>query len=524
MNNWTIARRITATLLVLGCIMLLISGFGVYSAHYINKEVSSLKEDQIPCLGEIAEMATEISANYLLTLRIVLHPEERDALEAKIADRTKEITQLFDKYEALLADDEDRNNFSDLKLKRQAFVAIRDELLAAVKANDTVQAKTLELKLGGAFDALMSSYQVLQSWNIEDGKHTADSIYASTNSQVRMSSSLSVLGLLFMLLVGWLMIRSINKSLTSIIDLLHGSSKELTGASSEVASSGQSLAQAVSEQAASLEETAATIEEVSAGIRQTAEHSKTAETLSSAAETSSQRGLQAMTDMVKAIEEIRTAADQTAHIVKTIDEIAFQTNLLALNAAVEAARAGEAGKGFAVVAEEVRNLAQRSAGAAKDTAQRISQSVQLAESGVRVSSTAAECLNEIQAHSVKVTSIVKEMASASREQAVAVEQINTATRELDKVTQQNSAVAEESAAAGEQLLAQVRVLDDMVDRLTALVRGSHTDAMPDVARPPQRGNGATRGAPSKILAHAPQQAEEGQDVIIPLDEGQGASF
>jgi methyl-accepting chemotaxis protein len=180
--------------------------------------------------------------------------------------------------------------------------------------------------------------------------------------------------------------------------------------------------------------------------------------------------------MSTAIEDIKKSSDETAKIIKTIDEIAFQTNLLALNAAVEAARAGEAGKGFAVVAEEVRNLAQRSAEAARNTAEMIEGSVKNADNGVAISGEVATLLDEISGNNSKVNDLVGEISAASNEQAQGIDQINTAVGQMDQVTQSNAANAEESASASEELSAQAEQLSGMVDQLQTMVGGSSGNA------------------------------------------------
>ena len=189
-----------------------------------------------------------------------------------------------------------------------------------------------------------------------------------------------------------------------------------------------------------------------------------------------------MEEMKRAMDAIKGASDDISKIIKTIDEIAFQTNILALNAAVEAARAGEAGMGFAVVAEEVRNLAQRSAQSAKETAGKIEDSVKKSEHGVQICGKVAQSLSAIVGKARQVDTLVAEIAQASKEQTQGIEQVNTAVSQMDKVTQSNAAGAEESAAAAEELSAQAVVLQESVAELRALVDGQATAP----ARPPLR--------------------------------------
>ncbi len=281
------------------------------------------------------------------------------------------------------------------------------------------------------------------------------------------------LAALFGSIFAWTIVSgSLTGKIDQIVQILSSASEQVASASSQVANASQQMAEGASEQASSLEEISSSLEEMTSMTNMNAENAGKANDLSSNARSVAGQGLQSMGRMSSAIDAIKTSADETAKIVKTIDEIAFQTNLLALNAAVEAARAGEAGKGFAVVAEEVRNLAQRSAEAAKNTSELIEESLKNADNGVRSSTEVHSSLGEISTSVEDVTNVVSEVSSASREQAEGIAQVNTAMAQLDKVTQSNAANAEESASAAEELSAQAVELKSAVEDLQKLVDGN----------------------------------------------------
>lgn len=254
------------------------------------------------------------------------------------------------------------------------------------------------------------------------------------------------------------------QSLSAISDAVEGSS-------GQIASTSDSLARSSSAQAAALEETSATLEELSSLAERNASSSKHADSLSSDVRSEVGSSVTFMDEMDGAMKELQTSADEVQNIVKTIDSIAFQTNLLALNAAVEAARAGDAGKGFAVVAEEVRNLAMRSATAAKDTAEKIARSVSLAQTSAEVCGKVSESLARVQSYASKAGDLIKDIAAASTEQSNGLAEINTAVSELDKETQSNAAAAEEASAASEELRGQVLQLNASIKELDEVVNG-----------------------------------------------------
>jgi len=286
-------------------------------------------------------------------------------------------------------------------------------------------------------------------------------------------------------LFGWLITRSINRSLNTVAEKLSLSSADVSSAAVQVSSSSQELAAGASEQASSLEETSASLEELSSMTRQNAENALNAKSMVDGVRKSAESGRVEMQTMSESIGRIKHSADETAKIVKTIDEIAFQTNLLALNAAVEAARAGDAGKGFAVVAEEVRSLAQRSAAAARTTAELIDESQRNADGGVQVTQRVAATFDRIIKDFSSMTTVVTEVSSASQEQSKGIEQINTAISQMDRITQSSAANAEECAASSQELTAQAVSQREMVHELEMLVLGVQKVASAAVPQRPR---------------------------------------
>lgn len=261
--------------------------------------------------------------------------------------------------------------------------------------------------------------------------------------------------------------KELNKSADNLEKLISDiivASQNLVKAVEEIASGNENLSQRTSEQASSLEEIAATVEEANAATRQNAGNANEANTL---AETSSKMAVEGghiVENAVLSIGEINSSSKKIAEIITMINEIAFQTNLLALNAAVEAARAGDQGRGFAVVAGEVRNLAQRSAGAAKEIGSLIKDSIGKIDEGTNLVNKSGEALKEIIVSVKQVKEIISEIAASSDEQSRGIEQITTAVTEMDSMTQQNAALVEETAAASEEMSNQAQELLSMVQQ------------------------------------------------------------
>jgi methyl-accepting chemotaxis protein len=320
-------------------------------------------------------------------------------------------------------------------------------------------------------------------------------------------------------------LESVQRALTDVRDVADA----VATASRQLSSSAEEIASGAQEQASSLEETAANLEEITSTVKQNADNAQHASQLGSGARDTAERGGAVVSSAVEAMGEINKSSKRIAEIITTIDEIAFQTNLLALNAAVEAARAGEQGRGFAVVAAEVRNLAQRSATAAKEIKGLIQDSVRRVEGGSELVNQSGKQLQEIVTSVKRVTDLVAEMSSASREQSSGIDQVNTAVSQMDQVTQANSAQTEELSSTAEAMSRQADQLRALVSQFRlgddGRQRPRGTSAHPPArqAEPPRRPSRELRrrdaGGQAARLPARPPVALSGKRTVAPAAEG-----
>ncbi|NLG42948.1 MAG: methyl-accepting chemotaxis protein [Phycisphaerae bacterium] len=368
--------------------------------------------------------------------------------------------------------------------------------------------------IGAYEDEFYEAVNAMEQRTQEAEVATAQTRQAALGSVIGWTAGIGGISLFATIIVALLIIRSITHPLNRAIAGLNEGSEQVSEAAAQVAAASQHLASGASEQASSLEETSSALEQMAAMTRQSAENARQASALAGEARASAQTGDSTTQHLTQAMSAINESAGQINKIVKVIEEIAFQTNLLALNAAVEAARAGEHGKGFAVVAEEVRNLAQRSAQAARETTGLIEDSVKRAREGSQVTMEVGESLSSIVQSVAKVTDLVGGIATGADEQAQGVEQINSAVSQMDKITQMNAASAEQCASAAEELSAQAQTVKNMVAGLVKVIGGAavrHTSSRkqaPPVVQAPQPVRAAE---PEQPVAKSQQRPAKTQD-------------
>ena len=450
-------------------------GFALYTLSDINGKMKKIVEEnfnKIELTFELKEAFVQLGNQLAKT---ILASDEIQ-LQKELAEITSLRQNYNDRYTELLKTPNRSEKGQMLREKIQQTIAatapVNNKLLELAKADKKMEAiEVLHNEADPATQNVINATNeylvLLEEYNQAEVKAGEQ---AFTNSIIMMLT-LGIIAIVLGTLITVFITRGITNSINRIVDSLTEGANQVAAASNQLSASSQQLAEGSAEQSTSLEETSSTLEESTSMVQQITENTKQAALLSDQAKEAVDKSNQEMQEMTESMDEIKKSSDQISKVIKVIDDIAFQTNILALNAAVEAARAGEAGMGFAVVAEEVRNLAQRSAQAAKDTAGMIENNIELSEKGVNVTQRVQEALNEVTVQAKKISELMAEIAASSQEQSQGISQINSAIAQMETVVQQNAANAEESASASEELSAQAQNLKEMVRQLVILVHG-----------------------------------------------------
>jgi methyl-accepting chemotaxis protein len=429
--------------------------------------------------------------------------EQQKKAEAKIKATSAHITEIQKKLDAMPKNDEEVGLFNGIAEMRKEYIGARNAVFKARKEGDqNVTRKLIDEKLDPALNKYLKSINDLNEYQQKQISKLADNVEKQYHTGQAWVSALGGLALLVGIVAAILITRTLLKQLggepiyaaevaekiaagdlTVDIRVKHGDQSSLmfeiktmrdslvrivagvrrgtetiATASTQIASGNLDLSNRTEEQASSLEETASSMEELTSTVKQNADNAHQAKGLALKASDVATKGGTVVSQVVNTMGSINESAKKIVDIISVIDGIAFQTNILALNAAVEAARAGEQGRGFAVVASEVRSLAQRSAAAAKEIKALISDSVEKVNVGSGLVDQAGATMNEIVESVKRVADIINEIAAASQEQTVGIEQINQAVLHMDQVTQQNAALVEEAAAAADSMQEQAREL------------------------------------------------------------------
>jgi methyl-accepting chemotaxis protein-1 (serine sensor receptor) len=523
MKGLTIRARLAFTMLFLGTLLFAIAGLGLYGIRSSNASADDLATNLLPSTKAIAAAETLMARARLALDRIALDPVSPDApkLQERANKFLDESDLRFKRYMMLPQGGDEARLAQDLADKRTALRGVIKQFMQALGSRNETEIRSLAMTgLPNAFNAMGDA-----SKRVADFEDAAAEALRSENARAfRVQQSVTILALLIGAMAAfasWFYLRraimrpldealehfrhisngnltrpvivrtndemgrlmrgvaAMKDKLADTVGSVRTSSETIASASKQIAAGNTDLSSRTEQQAASLQETAASMEELTATVRQNSENAKQASGLADNASAVATEGATIVGQVVRTMTGIEESSNKIAEIIGMIEGIAFQTNILALNAAVEAARAGEQGRGFAVVASEVRNLAQRSSGAAKEIKELIATSGSRVQTGTELVAKAGETMQKVGTAIRRVTDIMGEIASASHEQSQGIEQVNQAITQMDQVTQQNAALVEEAAAAASSL-------EDQAEHLRATVgvfRTVQTYAVVSASRP-----------------------------------------
>ncbi|OEZ50235.1 methyl-accepting chemotaxis protein II [Janthinobacterium sp. MP5059B] len=506
LRNVSIGVRLGLGFAVILLFSMLITGISVWRLHDVASATRIMMEQPLAKERYISDWYGRIDSAVRRTIAIARSSDTSlsgyFAEESKVSSSSS--AELQKKIEALIDKPEEKAMFAGLLEQRKVYISSRDQVYklkgeAQVDAANDVFEKTF-VPAAAKYQKMVQDLLEHQRASIDT---TAREIDAVANTSRNLMLVLAALALAFGVVCAWVLTMGIVRPLRTAVDIarkvadgdltaqIDASAKDETGqlllalkdmntsllnivgevrsgtdsiatSSTQIAAGNQDLSSRTEEQAGSLEETASSMEELTSTVKQNADNARQANQLAASAAQVAVKGGEVVAQVVGTMESINASSNKIVDIISVIDGIAFQTNILALNAAVEAARAGEQGRGFAVVASEVRNLAQRSASAAKEIKTLIGASVEQVNAGSMLVAQAGSTMNDIVDSVQRVSDIITEITAASSEQSVGIDEINRAIGQMDAVTQQNAALVEESAAAAESMQHQAHNLAQVV--------------------------------------------------------------
>ncbi|GAA3986289.1 methyl-accepting chemotaxis protein [Comamonas faecalis] len=551
-NDIKVSTRLALSFGLVLLITAVIAGIGIWRLQTLAAETQQLTSTDNERLRAAVQWRQGIDQNWIRT-RAALLDQDTDRLaawNAEMTETSKGVDVARKVVERLVESDEGRRMLADIDKAREAYRAPRAEIFKRKAAGENV-ASLVDSQLKSLSDAYIQALTTFEARQLMLYEQTRDLAVAEASRGRMILIAAAVLALLLGAGAAFVLSRSITAPLqlavhhagqiaegdltqpieaqgrdeaAALLGALHhmqaslirvvagvrGNAESVATASAQIAQGNHDLSARTESQASALEETAASMEELGATVRQNADSAAQANQLAMTASTVAVQGGEVVAEVVDTMRGINESSHKIADIIGVIDGIAFQTNILALNAAVEAARAGEQGRGFAVVASEVRSLAQRSASAAKEIKQLITDSVQRVEQGSQLVDKAGSTMSEV-VHSIRrVTDIMGEISSASREQSSGVAQVGEAITQMDQATQQNAALVEESSAASSSLSQQA---GDLVQAVSVFKLAGHAHAAAPHPSPSATATPAPAVAPRTIPKRAPQAAAPAKPTV-----------
>ncbi len=528
--NMKIGVKLISGFILVAMIAGAIGVLGIYNLKAIEKSDMEMYKENALALSNMGEIGSSYQLIRVNTRDIMINqdPEMQKVYNDSIQEYDASIKQLMVELDHQITSEEARKNFNAFSESLEAYNIVRDRYIELIMSNDIAGAKQYMLEQRDTALAVDTNLDALRASVENSAQQKSESNSAMAAKAINTSIIILSIGVVFALFLGIFLSRIISKplvklvaaadkmadgelditidnigkdevgvlsasfsrmaeNLNDVLSSISAASEQVASGSKQVSDSSLALSQGATEQASAIEQLTASIEQIAAQTRLNAQNANEANSLSVTASKNAATGNDQMGHMLRAMEEINESSSSISKIIKVIDEIAFQTNILALNAAVEAARAGQHGKGFAVVAEEVRNLAARSANAAKETTAMIEGSIKKVNDGTKIANDTATALVSIVSDVSKVASLINDIAVASNEQELGINQINQGVMQVSEVVQTNSATSEETAAASEELSEQAETMREQVSRFTLKrnKKNNHRDidgARPEVLR------------------------------------------